>query len=62
MAGLAPAGADASALRATYLANLAWAAHAAAAAGRDMLIEHINPRDMPGYFLNHQAAAHAIVQ
>ena len=27
-----------------------------------MLIEPINPRDMPGYFLNHQAEAHRIVQ
>ncbi|RFO97184.1 hydroxypyruvate isomerase [Rhodoferax lacus] len=62
MAGLAPAGADASALRATYLANLAWAANAAAAAGREVLIEPINQRDMPGYFLNRQDAAHAIVQ
>lgn len=26
------------------------------------MIEPINTRDMPGYFLNHQAAAHAVVQ
>ncbi|TDM09243.1 MAG: hypothetical protein C4K60_08065 [Ideonella sp. MAG2] len=26
------------------------------------LIEPINPRDMPGYFLNHQAEAHRVVE
>jgi len=62
MAGLAPADADPEALKATYLSNLAWAASAAAAVGRDVLIEPINPRDFPGYFLNRQDAAHAIVQ
>jgi len=62
MAGLAPAGADRSVLQATYEANLAWAAEAAQDHGRDVLIEPINPRDMPGYFLNRQDEAHRIVQ
>ena len=62
MAGMAPAGADRAALRATYLANLAWAAGVAAAAGIEVLIEPINPRDIPGYFLNRQDEAHAIVE
>lgn len=62
MAGLAPAGADHARLQATYEANLAWAAEQAAAAGREVLIEPINPRDIPGFFLNHQAEAHRIVQ
>ena len=62
MAGLAPAGAERAALRATYVANLAWAAREAAAAGLDVLIEPINTRDIPGYFLNRQDEAHAIVQ
>ncbi|MEU9168457.1 2-oxo-tetronate isomerase [Streptomyces sp. NPDC048420] len=48
--------------RATYLTNLAWAAERAAAAGVDILIEPINGRDMPGYFLSTQAEAHAVVQ
>ncbi|MDQ0989228.1 2-oxo-tetronate isomerase [Streptomyces sp. V3I7] len=48
--------------RETYAANLAWAAERAAAAGVDLLIEPINHRDMPGYFLNRQAEAHALVQ
>jgi 2-dehydrotetronate isomerase len=48
--------------RDTYLANLAWAAERAAAVGVDILIEPINGRDMPGYFLSTQAEAHAVVQ
>jgi hydroxypyruvate isomerase len=62
MAGLAPAQAEPAALRATYLANLSWAASAAVVAGRDVLIEPINTRDMPGFYLNRQDVAHAIVQ
>jgi hydroxypyruvate isomerase len=42
--------------------NLAWAAEAAAKAGRDVLIEPINTRDIPGYFLNRQADAHAVIE
>ena len=62
MAGLVPAGVAPSLLQTTYAGNLHWAAGQAAAAGVDVLIEPINLRDMPGYFLNRQAAAHAIVQ
>jgi hydroxypyruvate isomerase len=61
MAGIAPAGAQHGALRGTYLANLAWAAEQAASRNVDVLIEPINTRDMPGYFLNRQDEAHAIV-
>jgi len=62
MAGLAPAGADRARLRDTYLANLGWAAALAAAQNVDVLIEPINTRDIPGFFLNRQDEAHAIVQ
>jgi len=62
MAGLAPPGVERAALQATYEANLGWAAELAATAGRDVLIEPINPRDIPGFFLNHQAEAHRVVQ
>lgn len=62
MAGLVPAGADRAALRATYLSNLAWAAQQAATAGIEVLIEPINTRDIPRYFLNRQDEAHAVVQ
>ncbi|MDD5247463.1 MAG: hydroxypyruvate isomerase family protein [Rhodocyclaceae bacterium] len=60
MAGVLPAGADRAHHRAVYVANLRHAAAALARAGRTLLIEPINPRDMPGYFLNTQAEAHAI--
>ena len=62
MAGLAPSGAERAALQATYEANLAWAAEQAAKLGRDVLIEPINTRDIPGFFLNRQDQAHGIVQ
>jgi hydroxypyruvate isomerase len=61
MAGLAPADADRAKLRATYVANLGWAAKQAASAGVDVLIEPINTRDIPRFFLNRQDEAHAIV-
>lgn len=61
MAGLLPEDADAAACRATFLANLARAAEAAARYRVTVLIEPINPRDMPGYFLTRQAEAHALV-
>ncbi len=60
MAGLVPAGADRSACRATYLENLRYAAREAARHGITLLIEPINARDMPGYFLFTQAEAHAL--
>ncbi len=62
MAGIAPQGVEATALEATYCSNIAWAAEQARASGCDVLIEPINTRDMPGYFLNHQAQAHRIVE
>jgi hydroxypyruvate isomerase len=62
MAGLSPAGAERARLQAVYEANLAWAAKEAASVGREVLIEPINPRDIPGFFLNRQDEAHRIVQ
>lgn len=62
MAGLAPAGVERVTLQATYEANLTWAAEQARTAGRDVMVEPINPRDFPGYLLNRQDAAHALVQ
>jgi hydroxypyruvate isomerase len=56
MAGLQPGS------RNTFIANLAWAAALAETAGIELLIEPINTRDMPGYFLNRQEEAHAIVE
>ncbi len=62
MAGIAPPHADPGYARETYLSNLAWAAEKAAQDGRDVLIEPINTRDMPGFYLNRQDVAHAILQ
>jgi hydroxypyruvate isomerase len=62
MAGIAPSGADRAQLQATYEANLGWAAELAAGRGRDVLIEPINTRDIPGFFLNRQDEAHRIAQ
>ncbi len=61
MSGCAPAGADIQRCHATYIANLKLAAKQAGAAGLRLAIEPINPIDMPGYFLNRQDQAHAIV-
>ena len=61
MAALAPKEADPSTLRATYLNNLCWAAEQAAVQDVEVLIEPINTRDMPAYFLNRQDQAHALV-
>ena len=49
-------------MRDTYLRNLRWAAETAASVGRDVLIEPINTRDIPHFFLNRQDDAHAIVK
>ncbi|MGF6779552.1 hydroxypyruvate isomerase family protein [Paraburkholderia sp. GAS334] len=46
--------------RETYLKNLAYAAQAAQADGITVVIEPINTRDMPGYFLDRQDDAQAI--
>jgi len=61
MAGRMSAGTERAALQAVYVERLAWAAAQAATAGIDLLIEPINQRDMPGYFLNRQDHAHEIV-
>ena len=57
----ARSGSARDALRATYLHNLEWAAKVAATGGVTILIEPINHRDFPGYFLNTQQEAHDVV-
>lgn len=61
MAGMLPQGLSRAAAQATYLSNLGWAAEQAAAVGKDVLIEPINTRDIPGFFLNRQDEAHAVL-
>jgi hydroxypyruvate isomerase len=58
MAGIVPSPTDAH--RAAFVANLRCAARQLARSGRTLLIEAINTRDVPNYFLSTQAEAHAI--
>ncbi|RUR54531.1 2-oxo-tetronate isomerase [Vreelandella populi] len=65
MAGLLPKGADATTQadhQATYLRNLRYATTEAAKLGKDILIEPINTRDMPNYFLSRQAQAMEVLK
>jgi hydroxypyruvate isomerase len=52
MAGLRPRGVNEETMRETYLANLTFAGRQLARHDLDLLIEAINPRDMPGFYLN----------
>ena len=61
MAGLLPPSSERAALYPTYVSNLRWAAVEAAKQGVNVLIEPINPRDIPGFFLNRQDHAHQVV-
>lgn len=64
MAGLLPEDADdeiRAAHLATYIDNLRFAAGELARVGRTLLIEPINRRDMPGFFLSRQAQAREVV-
>ena len=61
MAGLVPEGIERDTLQPTYIANLQWAAVEAAKQGVGLLIEPINTRDIPRFFLNRQDQAHEII-
>ena len=60
MAGLIGPSDDRVRHRTAYVANLAWAAREARAMGVTIVIEPINTRNIPGYFLNRQEEAHAV--
>ena len=62
MAGIAPAGADAAACRATLITNLKFAAEKLAAKNITLLLEAINTRDMPGFIVSTQKDSHAICE
>jgi hydroxypyruvate isomerase len=62
LAGTVPAGADHRAMRKTYVENLAFAARALADEGMTLLIEAINTRDIPNYFLNSTANAADVIE
>ncbi|WP_374621738.1 hydroxypyruvate isomerase [Devosia sp.] len=52
LAGIAPQGVAEEVLEATLVANLAYAAPRLAAAGVKLLVEPINTRDIPGFFVS----------
>ena len=62
MAGIVPARSDPALVEMTYLANLHHAAKKAAECGVTILIEPINPIDMPGYFLRSARQAEDLIE
>jgi hydroxypyruvate isomerase len=62
LAGIVPNGGDIRAMRKTYIENLRYAAKAAASEGITLLIEAINTRDVPGYFLDTTAKAADVLE
>lgn len=61
LAGIAPAGADRAVLQSTLVDNLKYAAPRLADAGIKLLMEPINQRDMPGFFVSTTDHAEAIM-
>jgi hydroxypyruvate isomerase len=57
LAGIAPAGADATKQRDTFVANIKYAGDALEAEGIRLLIEPINTIDIPGFYLTGTAQA-----
>jgi hydroxypyruvate isomerase len=62
MAGIRPADADEGRLRETYVANLRFAAAELEKHGLELLIEAINTRDMPGFYLNTTRQAFDVIR
>ena len=60
VAGLVQPGVERARQREVYVKNLALAAKALAGEGLTAVIEPINTRDIPGFFLNRQDEAHAV--
>lgn len=61
LAGLRPEGISEAVLRDTLIGNLRFAADHLGAAGRQVLIEPLNSRDTPQFFVNRSALALAIL-
>lgn len=61
MAGLIAPGEDRARHRECYVTNLSYAARQAQPLGITVVIEPINTRDIPGFFLNRQDEAHAVL-
>ncbi len=61
LAGIAPADADRDELRRTFVDNLRFAARELEQAGIVLLIEPINTRDIPGFYLNRSDQALTLI-
>ena len=62
LAGVAPSEVRSETLRETFVSNLAFAAGELESAGITLLIEAINTRDIPGFFLRNTSQALAIIE
>ena len=62
LAGIVPAGASADQVRATFVANLKFAADKLKAEGIRLITEPINTFDIPGFYLNRTQQAVDIIQ
>jgi hydroxypyruvate isomerase len=62
LTGIAPAGVDQAEARSTFVANLQLAAKRLKSAGVKLLIEPVNTRDIPGFFLNRTSQAVEIIE
>ncbi len=61
MAGLLPAGKDRTNVRQSYVTNAQAASKLIANQNLNLLLEPINTRDIPGFFLNRQDHAHDLI-
>ena len=61
LAGILPKGLEASAARRTLVGNLRFAAEALKAAGIELLLEPVNSRDIPGFFIDRPGQGLAIM-
>ncbi len=61
LAGCPAPGADLASAWALYEERLRWALDATQGSGLTLMIEPLNPHDIPGYLLREQAQAHAMV-
>ncbi len=62
MAGVVAPQDSRESVRPTYVDNLRWAAREARRQGLTLMLEPINQRDVPGFFLNRQDHAHELIQ
>ena len=62
LAGIPPEAADPDELRETFVSNLRFASAKLGDAGIRLLVEPINTRDIPGFYLNYSKQALSIIQ